>query len=33
MQIAELVDDQALSEGEARYVHAHLDRIVAGGYA
>ena len=25
--------DQLVREGHARYVHAHLDRITAGGYA
>ena len=25
--------DQLVREGHARYVHAHLDRIMAGGYA
>lgn len=25
--------DQLVREGQACYVHAHLDRIVAGGYA
>ena len=25
--------DQLVREGNARYVHAHLDRIMAGGYA
>ena len=30
---AGLTPDRLVREGKASYVHAHLDRVMAGGYA